>query len=42
MNSEILPEWNIVDVYENGLLAKVSGDPVPNAPGKQIRVRAAV
>ena len=42
VNSEILPKWNAIDVYENGLLAKVAGDPIPKAPGKHIRVRATV
>jgi hypothetical protein len=42
VNSEILPKGYAIDVYENGLLAKVAGDPIPNAPGKHIRVRATV
>jgi hypothetical protein len=42
VNSEVLPKWYAIHVYENGVLAKVAGEPIPNAPGKHVRVRPTV
>jgi len=42
MDAEVLAEGNVIDVYKNGILAIPASDPIANAPGKYIRVRATV
>jgi len=42
MNSKILSERNVIDIYKNGIITVLAGDPVANASGKYIRVRATI
>jgi hypothetical protein len=42
VNSEVRSKRYVIDVYENGVLTEAAGDPIANATGKYIRVRATV